>query len=150
MYKTDLIDEKIVRILGQDGRQTSEQIAKELNISAATVRRRIKKLVENDMLHFVGVVYPANFGYHQPAVVAIDVVPGKLDSVLDKLSELPEVKWIATTVGRYDIIAGLRFRSIDYLSEFVTNTLNHIDGIKDSETFICLKGTKDGPMLPLV
>ena len=55
MIKTDLIDEKIVRILGEDGRQTSEQIAKELNISAATVRRRIKKLVENDMLRFVAV-----------------------------------------------------------------------------------------------
>jgi len=149
MYKTDLVDEKIVRLLGQDGRQTSEQIAKELNISAATVRRRIKKLIENDMLHFVAVVNPADFGFPQPAVVAIDVVPGKLDSVLNKLSELPEVKWTATTVGRYDIIGGLRFRSIDYLSEFVTNTLNHIDGIKDSETFICLKGSKDGPRMPL-
>ncbi len=149
MYKTDLVDEKIVRILGQDGRRTSEQLAKDLNISAATVRRRIKKLIENDMLHFVGVVNPANFGYPLPAVIAVDVVPGKLDSVLERLTEQPEVKWTATTVGRYDIIAGLRFRSIDYLSGFVTNTLNHIDGIKDSETFICLKGSKDGPYLPL-
>jgi len=149
MNKTDHIDEQIVRLLGQDGRQTSKQIAKHLNISAATVRRRIKKLLENDLLHIVGVVDPANFGFPLPAVIAIDIIPEKLDSTLQELSKQPEVKWVATTVGRYDIIAGVRFRSIDYLSEFVTKILPHIDGVKDCETFICLKGSKNGPHLPL-
>jgi Lrp/AsnC family transcriptional regulator for asnA, asnC and gidA len=149
MVKADLTDEKIVRILGQNGRKTGEQIAKELNISAATVRRRIKKLVENDMLRFVAVVNPADFGFPLPAVIALDVIPEKLDSILEELSNHPDVKWMATTIGRYDIIAGVRFRSLDYLTEFVRNTLNHIEGIRDSETFICLKGPKDGPLLPL-
>ncbi|MBN2239512.1 MAG: Lrp/AsnC family transcriptional regulator [Dehalococcoidales bacterium] len=144
MIKTDSIDEQIVRLLGQDGRQTSDQIAKQLNISAATVRRRIKKLVDNDLLHFVGVVDPANFGYTLPAVIAIDVAPNKLEVVLTELEKLKEVEWIAPTVGRYDIIAGLLLRSMDDLSEFLQNTLPHIDGVKDNEVFICLKGKKRG------
>ena len=149
MNKTDSIDEQIVRLLGQDGRQTSEQIAKLLNISAATVRRRIKKLVDNDMLHFVAVVDPADFGFPLPAVIAVDVVPTKLDSVIKELSAQNEVKWIASTVGRYDVVAGARFRSMDELSEFTTKLLPKIDGIKDCETFVCLRGSKPGPYLPL-
>ena len=149
MTKTDSIDEKIVRMLGQNGRQSSNQIAKQLNISAATVRRRIRKLVENDLLHFVGVVDPSDFGYPLPAVIAIDVVPDRLEITLEELDKQPEVKWIATTVGRYDIVAGLRFRSMDELSDFIAQTLPQIDGVKDSETFICLKGKKRGPYLTL-
>ncbi len=149
MYKTDSTDEQIVRLLGQDGRQTSEQIAKKLRVSAATVRRRIKRLVDNNMMHFVAVVEPADFGFPLPAVVAIDIDQGKIEATLAGLSKQSEVKWIAITIGRHDIIAGLRFRSIDYLSEFVTKVLPQIDGIKDIETFICLKGPKEGPLLPL-
>jgi Lrp/AsnC family transcriptional regulator for asnA, asnC and gidA len=149
MYKTDSIDEQIVRLIGQDGRQTSEQIAKILNISAATVRRRIKRLVENNMMHFVAVVDPADFGFPLPAVIAIDIIQGKQETVVKELSELPEVKWLASTVGRYDILAGTRFRSINDLTEFVTKVLPKVDGVKDIETFICLKGGKDGPRLPL-
>jgi Lrp/AsnC family transcriptional regulator for asnA, asnC and gidA len=147
--KTDNIDEQIVRILGKDGRQSSEQIARQLGISAATVRRRIKKLMENNLLNIVGVVDPADFGFPLPAVIAIDIEPEKLDSALDALSVLPEVKWTATTIGRYDVIAGVRFRSLDYMSTFVTKTLPQIDGVKDCETFVCLQGNKNGPRLPL-
>jgi Lrp/AsnC family transcriptional regulator for asnA, asnC and gidA len=147
--KTDEIDEQIVRLLGQDGRQSSEHIAKELNISAATVRRRIKKLLDNDLLNIVGVVDPADFGFPLPAVIAIDIVPEKLETTLQALSDLPEVKWMATTIGRYDAIAGVRFRSLDYLSRFVTKILPRIEGVKDCETFVCLKGAKTGPRLPL-
>jgi Lrp/AsnC family transcriptional regulator for asnA, asnC and gidA len=149
MTKTDSIDEQIVRLLGQNGRQTSKQLAKQLNISAATVRRRIRKLVENDLLHIVGVVDPADFGFPLPTVIAIDVVPDKLETALEELDKQPEVKWIAITVGRYDVVAGIRFRSMDDLSEFTTRTLPRIDGVKDSETFICLKRKKKGPYLPL-
>jgi Lrp/AsnC family transcriptional regulator for asnA, asnC and gidA len=149
MMKTDGVDEQIVRLLGEDGRQSSEQIAKKLNISAATVRRRIKKLLENDLLHIVGVVDPADFGFPLPAVIAMDVIPEKLEFTLQELSDLPEIKWMATTIGRYDVIAGVRFRSLDFLSKFVTQTLPQITGVKDCETFVCLKGAKSGPYLPL-
>ena len=149
MNKTDQIDEQIVRLLGEDGKQTSEQIARQLGISAATVRRRIKRLVDNDMLHFVAVVDPSDFGYPLPAVISLDISPDRLDSTLEKLSALREVKWTASTVGRYNAIAGVRFRSIDGLSEFVTKVLPAIDGVKDFETFICLKGSKAGPLMPL-
>lgn len=149
MIKIDSIDEQIVRLLGQDGRQTSEQLAKQLNISAATVRRRIRKLVENNLLHFAAVVDPSDFGFPILAVIVVDVVPDKLEIALEELDKQPGVKWIANSFGHYDIVAGVRFRSMDDLYVFTTKTLPQIDGVKDSETFICLKGKKKGPYIPL-
>ena len=42
---TELLDERLIELLSQDARQGSEALAKRLNVSSSTVRRRISKLV---------------------------------------------------------------------------------------------------------
>ena len=138
----DSVDEQIVRLLGKDARQNSETLAKQLNLSAATVRRRLRKLIHSDLLRIVGVVEPASFGFPVIAVITLDVSHDKLELVIEELSKRPEVRFISTTTGRYDIIAIARFRSTDCLSEFVTKELAKLEGIRDSETFICLQVKK--------
>ena len=41
----DLIDKKIVSMLGQDGRLSNAQMARELDVSEGTIRRRVKNLL---------------------------------------------------------------------------------------------------------
>jgi Lrp/AsnC family transcriptional regulator, regulator for asnA, asnC and gidA len=141
--KIDKLDEEIVRLLGRDARQTSEQLAKKLDVSAATVRRRFRKMIRNDKLRVVGVVKPGDFGYPLSAVITLDVEHDKIEKVIATLSAKREIDWISTTTGRYDIIAGVRLKSIDALSDFVTHELGSLEGLKDSETFICLNEKKD-------
>ena len=138
MSTVDSIDEALVKLLGQDAQQNSETLAKQLNISAATVRRRLKKLIQNDLLRIVGVVDPKNFGYPLVALVTFDISQDKLTSTLEKLSKRPEIRWISTCTGRFDIVAIANFRSVDSLSDFNAKYLTQLEGIKDSETFICL------------
>ena len=140
---TDTIDQQLVKLLGQDARQSAEQLAKQLNIGAATVRRKIRKLIQNDSLHIVGIVDPAHFGLPLGVVITLDVSPDKLESTSDELSEQQEIKWLVTTTGRYDIIAGARFSSLDDLSVFNSNVIAKLDGVKNSEIFIVL-GTSKG------
>ncbi|GAH47789.1 unnamed protein product, partial [marine sediment metagenome] len=73
MSTLDSIDIQIVRLLGQDARQDSETLAKQLNISSATVRRRLRKLFRDEFLHIVGVVDPTKFGFPVAVVIALDV-----------------------------------------------------------------------------
>jgi DNA-binding Lrp family transcriptional regulator len=136
------IDQQLVKLLGQDARQSAEQLAKKLNINAATVRRKIKRLIQNGSLHIVGVVDPVHFGLPLGAVITLGVVPNKLESTLEEINEQPEIKWVVTTTGPYDIIAGARFSSLDALSEFNSEVLAKLDGIKNSEMFIILNNKK--------
>lgn len=140
--RVDSLDEQIVRLLGKDARQTTEQLGADLSVSGATVRRRLKRLFQNDMIRIVGLVKPADFGYSLAAVITMDVAQDKVDAVIEALSAKREVRWISPTLGRYDIIMGVRFRSMDELSHFLTEYMAKLDGVKDSETFICLKDTK--------
>ncbi len=134
----DSIDQQLVRLLSRDARQNSETLAKQLKLSAATVRRRLRRLLRSGLLRIVGVIDPTKFGYPLAAVIAIDVAHDKIESVVETLGKESEVKWLSTTTGRFDIMAVARFHSSDALSDFVTKKLAQIEGIKDSETFVCL------------
>ena len=142
MSMPDSIDEQLARLLGQDARQNSETLAKQLNMSSATVRRRLRKLIRDDLIRIVGVVNPTNFGFPVAVVITLDVVHEKSAAAMQALAGRPEVEWVSTTTGRFDIIAIARFRSNDNLSEFMTKVLAKLEGLRDSETFVCLNVEK--------
>jgi len=47
---TGLLDERLIELLSQDARQSSQALAKRLNVSSSTIRRRISKLVKRGVL----------------------------------------------------------------------------------------------------
>jgi Lrp/AsnC family transcriptional regulator for asnA, asnC and gidA len=132
------LDEQLIRILQNNGRQSSNVIAKQLGVSSATIRRRIKKLVDSGLLYITARVDPDKAGFPFRVVIALDVVHQKVESTLQYLASLPEVTWAATTTGRFDIILRANFPSSDDYSEFVRDVMAKLDGLRDSETFVCL------------
>lgn len=138
MRVPDSTDEQLAGLLGQDARQNSETLAKRLKLSSATVRRRLRKLIRSDLLHIVGVVDYAKFGFPVAVVIALNVAHGNLESATEDLVKKPEIRWLSTTTGRFDIIAVARFRSTNGLSEFMAKDMARLEGVKDSETFVCL------------
>ncbi len=128
--------------LSKDARQSSEAPARRLNVSPATIRRRLRKLLESGMLRIVAVVDPNKVGLNVIAIIAFDVAHDRLELAAHILAARPEVKWAKTTTGRFDILALARFRSTDEVSDFLQRELTGIEGLKDSEPFICLREYK--------
>jgi Lrp/AsnC family transcriptional regulator for asnA, asnC and gidA len=138
----DSLDKQIANQLANDGRLNAEVLAKRLHVSDATIRRRIDRLMKNDMLRIVGVVNPADFGYSIRAVLTLNVAHDKLESTIQELNKRPEIQWIATSTGRYNVLSATLFPSLDALSDFIVKVIPTIQGIKDVETFICLDQVK--------
>ena len=138
----DLLDQELIKLLSQDAAQSNQIIAKKLKVTTATIRRRKGQLIKKDALRILGAVNPVKIGYGVTVVVAFDVEAGKLESAVRLLSSRPEITWISTTTGRFDIIALVRLQSTDELSQFITDTVSGIEGLRNSETFICLSIAK--------
>jgi len=85
------MDKQLLILLGQDARQNSETLARQLNISSATVRRKLRKLIQSGSLHIVGVVDPAKFGLPLTAIIALDVAHEKLKTAMEVLAKRPEI-----------------------------------------------------------
>ncbi len=138
----DSIDKSLIQLLGGDALQSSEVLAKQLNVSAATVRRRIRRLIKDGTLRIVAVVDPNKVGLPLAALLALDVPHEQLDMVTDALAKHPDVKWVSTTTGRFNIMAMVRSSSTDDLATFMQKELPKLEGVRNSETLICLRVKK--------
>ena len=136
------LDEKLIHRLGEDARQSSETLAKQLNISPATVRRRLRKLIRSGIIRVVAVADPVKAGFPLTAAITFDIAHEKLEVAVQKLAGYSAIKWVATTTGRFDVLALATFRSTEELSDFVQRELVKIEGLRDTETSICLQVKK--------
>ena len=138
----DALDEQIIKLLEQDARQSHRALAKHLNVSPITIRRRINSLLEKKVVEVKLITNPMRLGYTIVVVIALDVNLENVDMVAQVLSDKDNVEWVSIVTGRFDIIALARFKSMEDFYTFNKNNLSEISGIKDSETFVCTKVTK--------
>ena len=138
----DDLDFQIIDKLSQDGRQSSESLASLLKSSSTSIKRRIKQLIDNNIIRVTAVVNPGKVGFKVSALIAVDVNLDKLEEAVEKLVAQPEVRWLTVTTGRFDMMFFVRFRTEDELSDFLQKRLVELEGIKDTETFVCLREEK--------
>jgi len=66
-----------------------------------------------------------------------------LQEIADQIAAFDEVIYLVLVTGSYDLHIEIVCRNQAHLLEFLTNKLHSVDGIKDSETFICMKIAKE-------
>ena len=140
----DALDTKIIDILQKDGRASNAGIARDVGVSEGTVRRRLKRLVQEEYIQVVALPDPAKMGYESQAIVGVQVDPDKVDQVADGLSDLDEVSWVAVTTGSFDIFAWATLASSEALGIFLRTKVGIIPGVRRTETFVNLAHRKRG------
>ena len=146
----DALDNEIIRLLTDNGRMSTGELAKRLEISAPTVRNRIKDLEKNGIFKVSGLVNPSKHREMITALVAMSVQShGKLNQILEKISALPNVVWAGVVAGRYDIMAEVVcVGGKDELYQFTTETILSIGNVIRSETFLIMKSRRNWICLP--
>jgi len=142
MGTVDYLDDQLMQLLRQDARQSPNLLAKQLNVSPTTIRRRTNKLIRDGIIRIVGISDPIKLGYSIPALISLDVVHDKLNFVMQKLADKPQISFLSTTTGRYDILALARFKSHEELSSFIEVDLGTLEAVKNIEISICLHVAK--------
>jgi Lrp/AsnC family transcriptional regulator for asnA, asnC and gidA len=125
----DEIDIGIIRYLHKDARAPAKAIAETLNVPESTVRNRMARLVDANIIEFVALTNPLNLGHSVWVMMEIEVVARRIRQVARELSEIPEVYFVYITTGSFDIFAGATFANNEQLVDFVTNQISKVDGI---------------------
>lgn len=148
--KPDALDNEIIRLLTENGRMPIVEMAKKLNVTAPTVRNRIKALEKNGMIKVSGLIDPGRHPKMITALVAMSVrSEGKLDQILEKISQSPNVAWAGVVTGRYDIVAEvICAEGKDELYRFTTETVLKMGNVIRSETFLLMKSRNNWLRLP--
>ncbi len=144
MDKSDMdkLDIAIVDVLQCDGRASNAKIAREVCVSEGTIRRRLKKLIDEGFIEVRVIVVSRGSGRDFPSIVYITVEPSLIDDVLKRVHDLDEVMFVAITTGVYDIVAFVGVESSEMLNEFL-NRLGAIPGVLRTEPNAVLVVGKD-------
>lgn len=144
------MDNKIFRLLHEDGRMSAGDIAKRLHLTAPTVRSRINNLEEAGLLKISGLIDPGHQQEVMTALVAMSIRSGgKMDQILKKIADLDNVVWAAVVSGRYDIIAEVAFKGgTAELYRFTTETILKMANVVRSETFVVMKSKNNWITVP--
>lgn len=138
----DDLDARIIAILQSDGRTSNTEIAKSLAVSEATIRGRVKHLIDDEIIQIVAVSNPLKLGFEITGDLYISVDITKMDNVIESISKFKELWYIVTTTGRSNLNAEFVVRDLEDLHDLVYNRLSHIDGILQVEAAVIIKYVK--------
>lgn len=141
-FAMDDTDREIVAHLRKNGRATNQQIADRLNLTAATVSARIRRMEDADALRVVAVSDFSAHGYNVLLEVAIEVDGRPASEVAEELAKLPEVFAAHLVTGRYDIDILVALHDFEELSDLLLNKLAKIRGIRSMVPAIAIDVVK--------
>jgi Lrp/AsnC family transcriptional regulator for asnA, asnC and gidA len=153
LFPSDLLDEinlKILDILSRDAFRPFVDIAKELEISDATVHIRVRRLVAAGILRkFTIATDNRLLGYDHLAFVGINIKEGSSDEAIAILSAFDEILELHEMYGQFDLLLKIRGKSLEEMREVIVNKIGRIPHIREAELMTVLKTIKEEQMVSL-
>ncbi|MBS3960970.1 MAG: Lrp/AsnC family transcriptional regulator [Sandarakinorhabdus sp.] len=134
MITLDDLDEQIVALLKRDGRMSNREVARALNVSEGTVRKRLRRLFDAHALQLKVVVSPAAVGRTVNAFLRIVADPGRASDIGEALSRHEEVAFAGLTAGRYNLVLAVAVGSRKELSQFIHDKVSLMEGVLSVDT----------------
>jgi Lrp/AsnC family transcriptional regulator for asnA, asnC and gidA len=125
----DDIDNKIIKILINNSRISNTKIAKLLNISEASVRKRIKKIMKHGIIKKFTVELNYNLLGYKRVFIGLNIDKDKIFNILEKISKNKNIINIYLTGGDHDILIDFLYSKPEELDEYI-KYLQSIEGIK--------------------
>ena len=138
--RLDATAKRIIELLQEDGRISYAAIAKAVGLSEAAVRARVQKLLDSEVMQIVAVTDPTQVGFTRQAMIGVRT-EGDPMKVGDRLAEVPEVDYVVTTAGSFDLLVEVVCEDDPHLLD-VIRQVRELEGVVSSETFVYLKLNK--------
>jgi Lrp/AsnC family transcriptional regulator, leucine-responsive regulatory protein len=137
----DQIDKQILKLLQDDAKLTTKEIAAKVGISTTPVYERIKRLEANGVLEYKAVVNRSKMGYDFLVFCLITLNNHEIDTLtrfekhIDDLDEVLENYHVA---GSSDYILKVVARDIDHYQKFLVEKLSSTKDTSNIQSVIVL------------
>jgi Lrp/AsnC family transcriptional regulator for asnA, asnC and gidA len=130
----DDVDRAILEFLWNDARVSNREIAQALDIVEGTVRLRIKRLQQDNVIRIVPVTTTLDEATPSLAYLGIHTDLARAREVAAAVAALEAVRFVATTLGRFNILAMTAVQSGEELLTLVDEELMAIPGVRHVDT----------------
>jgi len=124
-------DAKIIEILLKDARTPLTKIAKELGITEAAVRKRVKNLEMRGIIKgYTLLLDHEKLGYGVVSLTGVDTEPDKFLEIAKKLRDFDFARSVYITSGDHMIMAEIWAKDGDELARIISEKIGKIEGVR--------------------
>jgi Lrp/AsnC family leucine-responsive transcriptional regulator len=148
MLQLDEYDKKLLRLLQQNNRLTTEELSTEVSLSQSAVQRRITKLRNEKIIEAdVSIISPAAVGIGITCVVDVILHEGNskaIDLFKAEMLKCTEVSCCYYVTGTYDFVLIVNIRDMNHYEEFQKLKLMDNPYLKHFYTHVVMDKVKVG------
>lgn len=140
--RLDDVDLTILKVLFEDGRKSFVEIAKQTKLSSVGVKKRIEKLMRDNILKVQG-LFNIEKVHTVSAEIGIEADSNTIIELAERFLQSPLVYHLVRTSGKYNLIVGVVAPDLGSIENFVTREIREKPGVKQIEVNI-----GELPMIP--
>src|SRR5271156_4237193 len=138
MLSIDRLDVELLEMLAGDARAGVVELASRLGIARNTVQARLRRLEEGGLLTgYRPELKLGQAGVSMEAFIGLEVQQGRLASIVEALTAMPQVLEIHATTGREDLLVRVATETQADLQQLI-QTIVVIAGVVHSTTTLAL------------
>ncbi|HRN66713.1 MAG TPA: Lrp/AsnC family transcriptional regulator [Promineifilum sp.] len=149
----DCIDRELLTALQRDARQTNAELARQVNLSATGLHKRLRRLEEAGVIKgYVAQVDREAVGYDMLCFVQVTLQrhePDAVDNFRREVQSMPEVLECHHLTGEFDYLLKVIVCNRKHLEHFILNTLTPVRGMDKIRTSLVLSEIKATAAIPM-
>lgn len=153
MDDLDKIDRMLLRLLQEDGRRTTLDLARRVGLSPTGASQRVKRLFRDGYITAVrAVLDPQKIG--RGTLVFIEVrldqtAPHVFDRFAKAIAKAPEVLECHMVVGGFDYLVKARIADMSVFQDFLKRVILPLPGVRETHTYTSIGDVKPDALLPV-
>lgn len=151
--KLDGIDRSLLRLLQEDGRRTTLDLAGRVGLSPTGTSQRVKRLFNEGYVKAVrAILDPQKIG--RGTVVFIQVrldhtAPHVFDRFAEAVARAPEVLECHMVIGGFDYLVKARIADMSLFQDFLERVILPLPGVRETHTYAAVADVKPDALLPV-
>ena len=139
--------DELLKLLQGNALETRENLAKQLNLPAAEIAKRIAEYEKAGIIRgYQAILNEDKLDLDTvTAVIEVKVTPqreGGFDHIAERISKFPEVRSAYLMSGTYDLLLFVEGKNLRQVASFVSEKLSPLDGVLSTSTHFMLKTYK--------
>jgi len=153
MDELDKIDRRLLRLLQEDGRRTTLDLAEQVGLSPTGASQRVKRLFKEGFIKAVrAIIDPQKIGRGTLVFIQVRLdhtAPDVFDRFAEAVARAPEVLECHMVVGGFDYLLKARIPDMSLFQEFLQRVILPLPGVRETHTYTSIADVKPDTLLPV-
>jgi Lrp/AsnC family leucine-responsive transcriptional regulator len=149
----DKVDRSLLRLLQEDGRRTTLDLAQQVGLSPTGTSQRVKRLFREGFITAVrAVLNPQKIGRGTLVFIQVrldQTAPHVFDRFAEAVAKAPEVLECHMVVGGFDYLVKARIGDMSLFQDFLQRVILPLPGVRETHTYASVADVKPDTTLPV-